>query len=156
MTQQLYPVFGVTPMMFFDHTKAGGGAGDYMPDNNDEQAESDSLTAGTLAPTEGWRVTEIRLMNTDTSNAGVVSMYVGTAYTARKFIGAISVPAKSGTDGTVVAVNGLSTTMFPSLPKDAAGNAYLEIPSGKTLYLISSLEAKLKSMVTRQTYAAPE
>ena len=94
-------------------------------------------------------------MNADISNACVVSMWVGTSTDALRFIGAINVPIKSGTDGTVVAVNGLSTTMFPSLPKDAAGNAYLEIGNGETLFLTAANADDCKSMVTIQTYAAP-
>lgn len=156
MTQQKSPVFGVTPVVFND---AQGTGNVYVPTAAQLDADTKALTykGGSLqkAPAEGWRITEITLMNVDTSNAVVASLWAGTAYNALRFIGAISVPAKAGTDGIVAVANGLSATLFPSLPKDAAGNPFREIGSGESLFITSATGDKLKSCVTMQSYAAP-
>jgi len=156
MAQQKDVVFGVTPVIFND---AQGTESVYVPTAAQLNADTKALTykGGVLqkAPAEGWRVPQLRLMNVDTANAVVASLWVGSAYNALRFIGAISVPAKAGTDGIVAACNALSSTTFPDLPKDAAGNPFMEIGSGETLFVTSATGDKLKSMMTAQTYAAP-
>jgi hypothetical protein len=156
MAQQREPAFGVTPVVFND---AQGTDSLYVPSAAQLDADEKALTykGGALqkAPAEGWRVTQLRLMNVDSSNAVVASLWVGSAYNALRFIGAISVAAKAGTDGLVAANNALNSSTFPDLPKDAAGNPFLEIGSGETLFITSATADKLKSMMTAQTYAAP-
>lgn len=156
MAQQLRPVYAVSPKTFND---AQGTSNIYVPTAAQLDANTKALTykGGALwtAPANGARITEIRLMNVDTSNAVVASLWVGTAYNALRFIGAVSVAAKAGTDGVVAAANGLSATLFPSLPLDNAGNRYLDLESGETLFITSATGDKLKSMVTIQSYTAP-
>lgn len=156
MAHQLEPVYGVTPVIFND---AQGTGSVYVPTAAQLDADTKALTykGGVLqkAPAEGWRITDLGLMNVDTSNAVVASLWVGTAYNALRFIGSISVPANAGTDGIVPVANGLSRSLFPNLPVDAAGNPYREIGSGETLFITSATGDKLKSAMTVQTYAAP-
>lgn len=98
-----------------------------------------------IAPSEGWRLTEISLINSGT--VGLVSIYVGTAWNACTLKGVISVPEDSGTDGAIPAVDALNTTLFPSLMVDNAGNKYIDIEAGNTVFLISDVGTIVASLV---------
>ena len=163
-TQQLFPVFGVKPVNYADHSKtngvgAGGAFGTFIPKLTDDLKTNDDcltfISGGALAvaPADGWRLTQLRLMNTGAID--VVSVWLATAYNALVLIGVVSVPANAGTDGTTPAVNALNATLFPDMTIDAAGNKYQEIGAGKTIVLTSGVTQRTKSFATIQTYAAP-
>ena len=157
MAQQLRPVYGIGPKFFNDHSGTEDDL--YTPTTAQLNADAEALTyksaALWVAPADGARVTEIRLCNTDTSNAVYVNMFVGTAYNAKRFMGCVDVAAKAGTDGVVAAGNGLSGDLFPSLPMDAAGNRFLELEAGETLFFEAETADKIKSAVTILSYTAP-
>lgn len=157
MAQQLRPVYGVTPKCFND---AQGTGSVYVPTAAQLDADSKALTykGGALwvAPVNGARVTEIRLLTVDAAGAHVATLWIGTAHNAKREIGKVNVPLNSGLNGVVAAVNGLSGDLFPSLPMDAAGNRFLELEAGETLFITSATGDKLKSMATILSYTAPE
>ena len=105
-----------------------------------------------LAPAGGLRLTQLRAVNTGA--IAVVSIFVGTAYNACRLIGVASVAANSGFDGTVAATNLLSSTLFPDLQKDNAGNYYMDIPEGQTLFITCSVADRVKIFGTGYNYTA--
>lgn len=92
-----------------------------------------------VAPTDGWRLTKLRLLNNSTVNT--VSIFIGALYSSCKLIGVISVPENSGVDGTVAVVDALNTTLFPDMMVDNAGNKYIDIPAGMTIFLTTPAAA---------------
>ena len=102
-------------------------------------ATTDSLTydvattLNTTAPAEGWRLTELRLMNAGT--VATVSISIGSAYNSNFLFGKVVVAARAGMDGATAACDALSTTLFPSLMVDTAGNKYVDIQSGYTIWM---------------------
>lgn len=114
---------------------------------------SDGSGTISVAPAGGWRLTQLRFINTD-SNPYVIKMYMGTSVGAAQLIGAISVPSNSGNDGTAAAVDGLNTTMFPDMMVDNAGNKYYDIPAGMNLFMITSSGAKVVAFGIVYDYVA--
>ena len=160
MTANLLPVFAWKPVRFND---AQGTGSVYVPTAAQLTADTKALTYKSIggaaaalwvAPASGARVTQGRLMNVNATTAYIVTAWVGTAYNTIRFVGAINVPLKSGTDGLVAAVNLLNRTLFPDLQLDAAGNPFYELHQGETLFLTCATADVIKSDVCIQTYEA--
>ena len=64
--------------------------------------------------------------NSTSAHVFIVGMSTGGA---SFYIGAVSIPASAGSDGTTPSVNLLSPAIIPGLPLDANGAPYLNIPS---------------------------
>lgn len=79
--------------------------------------------------TEGERITAINILNNNVSSARVVTLYINDGTTDFK-LGAISIAANSGTDGTAAAVDGLSAAIWPAIQRDMASNKYRLLKNG--------------------------
>jgi len=85
-----------------------------------------------VADVDGEVVKCIQATNDDTSNAEVIDVFIkdgGTSYR----LGAFSVPANSGFNGTAPAVDVLSSAIFAGLPLDALSKRILPLKGGLTL-----------------------
>lgn len=72
----------------------------------------------------------------DDTTARVVNIYTNNG-TTDSLLGAVSVAASSGTNGTLAAVDLLSGTIFPGLPYDANGKRIMYLPAGYSLKVSS-------------------
>ena len=96
--------------------------------------------------------TTAKLLFTANTNDSVVKSIVVTSYdtTARilqlyannggtyYLLGSAAVPASSGANGTVAAVDLLSSTFNPATPYDANGKRVLPLPAGVSIYANST------------------
>ena len=105
-----------------------------------------------VAPAGGLRLTQLRAINVST--VAVVSLFMGTTAALCRLIGVVSVAANSGFDGTVPVTNLLNSTLFPDLQKDNAGNYYMDIPEGQTLFITCSVADRVKIFGTGYNYTA--
>lgn len=91
-------------------------------------------TAQTLytAAGDGIMIDELMATSTDTATAYLIQLFAVISAT-NYLLGTINVPANSGANGTVAAVNLLNTTLIPGLATDAYGNPVLILDSGTGL-----------------------
>lgn len=97
----------------------------------DASAQKTLFTAGA----SGAKVTSVSVVSDDTA-ARVLQLSVlrgGTNYP----IATVNVPIGSGSDGTIVSIDMLNTTISPWLPIDNDGEAYLILKSGDVLQVKS-------------------
>ena len=80
--------------------------------------------------TNGTRVSSLTAHSNSTS-AHVFIVGVSTGGVSFP-IGAVSIPASAGSDGSTPAIDMLRSTLIPGLPLDASGVPYISLPS--TLY----------------------
>jgi hypothetical protein len=81
------------------------------------------------AGANGSKITGINIATTDTTVAHVVTLVV-TRSAVDYIVGAVNVPVNSGSNGSAVAVDGLSLS---KLPLDNDSQPYLFLQSGDTL-----------------------
>lgn len=97
-----------------------------------------AITAATTAAslytgsTEGSAIEMLGAVSTD-SAASIVSLYLVDTASVSFQIGAVALPAGSGTDGTNPAVDLLNATDMPFLNKNAFTKPVLNIPAGWSL-----------------------
>lgn len=86
---------------------------------------ADTTTVKTILTgnTNGTKVSGLMITSTDSASR-IVQLSVTRSATVY-YIGAVTVPALSGTDGTAVAINMLSSSYCPGLPVDNDGAPYL-------------------------------
>ena len=106
-----------------------------------------------VAPVEGWRLTQLRLINTDT-NPHVVTMYMGTTAGTAQLMGVIAVPLSAGNNGSLPAVDALNTTLFPDMMVDNAGNKYYDMPAGMNIFMKADAGALVAAFGTIYDYTA--
>jgi hypothetical protein len=83
--------------------------------------------------TNGTRVSSLTAHSNSTS-AHVFIVGVSTGG-ASFYVGAVSIPASAGSDGSTPAIDLLSSTLIPGLPVDVNGQPYINLPS--TLYSLT-------------------
>lgn len=96
-------------------------------------ADTDTTTAKTLytAGADDAVVKAINVSSTDTA-AKVLNLILNDG-TADFTIGAVSIPASSGTSGAIACVDLLNGTIFPGLPYDQNGKRILPLQAGYVL-----------------------
>lgn len=94
-------------------------------------ADASTLKTLLTAANPSSRVRALQASSDDTS-ARVIKLWI-TRSAVDYLIGAVSVAAGAGNDGTTAAVNLLSTTLMPSLPRDENGNPYINLENGDVL-----------------------
>lgn len=82
------------------------------------------------AGSNGSKVVAVTASSTDTS-ARIAQLWLTRSATSY-LLGSVNIPAGSGTDGVVAAVNLLLSTLIPGLPIDNDGQRYLHLESGDT------------------------
>lgn len=105
-----------------------------------QNADGTAFKSLGVAPVaDGSRVKAIHITSDDTSI--VVLQFCVTIAAVDYILGEISVPIGAGTNGTVVAVNGLNPTQMPALQTDGITH-WLDLATG------SDLKVKAKTAVT--------
>jgi hypothetical protein len=89
-----------------------------------------SLAAGGA---NGTKIEAITVSTTDTA-ANTLYLIINNG-TYNFILGVFSIPIGAGTTTTAPAVGLLNSSLFPGLSYDSAGNKYLYVPSGSTLYV---------------------
>ena len=101
-----------------------------------------TLTPVTVAPAQGWRLSHLMACN-DTGTACYLQFYIGAAYaTARKFGTIIAIPEDAGAVSGVAGINLLDIDAgnFPGIMTDNAGNFWIDIPAGMTLFPVAEAD----------------
>lgn len=98
--------------------------------------------------TNGTKVVGLVATSTDAS-ARVVTVAVDNA-TTQFILGATSVPANAGTDGTTAAVDLFGSTLNPGLPVDNDGQHYILLPAPSPTF---TLKVKVASGTSVQVVA---
>jgi hypothetical protein len=97
--------------------------------------DTQTIKALTTTQTNGVRITSILASSSDTA-ARDVCLYM-TISSTNYLIAQIQVPITAGQVNTTPPVNllkgGIAPGSFPTLPLDANGNPYIDLPSGATL-----------------------
>ena len=109
--------------------------------NADASAKKSVVSAGA----SGSKVLGLLAASTDTS-ARIIQIVL-TRSSVDYIIGAVSVPAGSGTDGTNPQINLFNTTSCPGLPVDNDGQPYLLMVSGDTLSVLSTTTVTTAKLV---------
>lgn len=96
-----------------------------------------NLTVGIMkdiytASTNDAVVKALNIISTD-STARVASIWVTGSDNQPTLIGAVSVAAASGSNGTAASIDALGGTLIPSLPYDANGKRVLPLKAGQKL-----------------------
>jgi hypothetical protein len=95
------------------------------------------------ADADDSKITSISI--TSSAPSGVDILYYLNNGTTDYLIGSIDIPANSGFDGTVNAVNGLNRTNLPWIELDGVGNPYIKLKG------TWSLRAAMKSTIPSGT-----
>lgn len=86
-------------------------------------------------------------VTSDDTSVRVVKLYItrsGTDYQ----LGAVSIPAASGNDGSAPAVDLINSTILPGLPIDSAGKRYLSLSYGDVLKVATTTTVTAAKTVT--------
>jgi hypothetical protein len=102
-------------------------------------ADGTSYKTVYTAGSNGSRLTNILLTNTDSGSAYVVQLAVQISST-NYLIGTVNVPLSSGNTTSAPTVLALNSSQFAGLARDANGNPYIDLPAG--------VSAKLMALVT--------
>jgi hypothetical protein len=100
----------------------GKGFATFLP--ADTTTAKDILSAGA----DDSKVTVLNATS-DSASATVLRIFIHDGTTAFQ-IGAASVPANAGTNGTVAAVDLIGASIIPALPVDVWGKRYIPLPAG--------------------------
>lgn len=96
---------------------------------------ADGTTKKTLvtAGADGSKVVSITATSTDVA-ARVARIWLTRSATSY-LLGALSIPAASGSDGATAGVNLINTTIWPGLPIDNVSQRFIYLESGDTLQI---------------------
>lgn len=94
-------------------------------------ADASTLMQLYSAANPASRVVGLQAVSSDTSPR-VIKLWV-TRSSVDYLIGSVNVPAASGNDGSTAAINLLSSTLLPGLPRDENGNPFIELTTGDVL-----------------------
>lgn len=120
-----------------------------LASNTIVNADASTLKTVFTAGADGSILKMLNAVSDDTS-ARVIKIYIdltpGTP--APVTIGAVSVPAASGNDGSTASVNLIGAYLLPSLPFDSSGNRYLNLPAGAAIKVSSTTTVTAAKTVT--------
>jgi hypothetical protein len=111
---------------------------------------SNEKTIGT-GGTNGTIVRSLQAVSSDTSDR---VLQIGISVSSVVYLlGSVKVPAGSGNDGVLPAVDLLGAVLMPGLPVDENGMHYLIIESGEILQVLSTTTVTAAKTVTVQGFA---
>ena len=106
-----------------------------------------------VAPLGGWRLTEFHVVNEEAaSRTGKV--YIGSASGTCRLLCNFPIAASAGYIDALPVSNILNSTTIPGLMKDNAGNYYMDIPQGLTLFVTTITANKVRAFATLYDYIA--
>jgi hypothetical protein len=99
-------------------------------------ADGTTIKALYAAGSNGSRITNINVTNTDTG-AYTLQLFVQISSTDY-LLGSVSIPLSAGNTNAAPTINCLNNSQMPSLPRDAQGNPFIDLPASSTLRIATT------------------
>jgi hypothetical protein len=109
---------------------------------------ADTTTLKTLF-TANINDSDVKTINvaSDDSASRIVKLWI-TRLAVDYLLGAITIPALSGSDGTAVSIDLINSTSIPSLPVDSAGKRYLPLQYGDVVKVSTTTTVTAAKTIT--------